>query len=166
MDDSQGPRSSGIIRPMVAIIKIIVDDDDRAVVPAERTPADIIVAPIPVNPSRTPMTVGNPIPPQPQTPMPAAVMIDTPAPGLGRNPGPAAERIPDPAAIIIGPPIGVIDSRNPDIAVWPFVNPGAVGSEFILIVLELGGQIALGHVLAVERIALAIPVVKIITAIR
>jgi hypothetical protein len=83
MDNSQGPRGARIIRSLIPVIKIIVDDNNRAVVPAERTPADIIMAGVPVNPRRSPMAVRNPIPPQPQTPMPAAVVIHAPTPGLG-----------------------------------------------------------------------------------
>ena len=90
---------------LIAIIEIIVDDDDRPIVPAQRTPADIIMPPIPVDPGGTPMAGGNPVPAQAESPVPPSIMINTPAPGLIRDPGPAADWIPGPSAIIIGSPV-------------------------------------------------------------
>lgn len=90
---------------VIAIIEIIVDDDDRPIVPTQRRPTDIIMPPIPVHPGRTPMASGNPVPAQTEPPVPPSVMINTPAPGLVRNPGPAAGWIPEPSPVIIGSPV-------------------------------------------------------------
>jgi hypothetical protein len=71
-------------------------------------------------------------------------MINTPAPRLRGDPGPAAQRIPIPIAVVIRPPIDIgIDVGHPDIAIRPLVGPIAVVRQLTLIVIELGGQIAL-----------------------
>ncbi len=61
-DNSPGPGIRRIMIPMIAVVKIIVMDDDGTVVPAERAPADMIISMIPVNPSRSPMIGGDPVP--------------------------------------------------------------------------------------------------------
>jgi hypothetical protein len=167
VDNSQSPRTSGVIGSMIPVIKIVVDDNNRVVVPAKRAPADIIISPIPVDPSRSPMIGGDPVPAQSQPPMPPAVMINTPAPGLIRNPGPADDGIPDPSSVIIGPPIRIIiHGGHPNVPVRPLVGPVAIGGELIFVVLELGGQIALRDILILQRIPAFIPIVKIIPTVR
>lgn len=143
VDNSQSPGTGGVVGPIIAVVKIVVDDYNRAVIPAERAPADVIISMIPVDPSRSPMIGGDPVPAQSQPPMPSAVMVNTPAPGLIRNPGPADDRIPEPSSVIIGPPIRIIRGGHPDVPVRPFVDPIPIGGELIFVVIELGGQIAL-----------------------
>jgi hypothetical protein len=161
-DNSQSPGSSWVMSPIVAVVKIIVDNDHRPVVPAERAPADIIIAIVPVHPSRSPMIGGNPVPAQSHSPVPAAVVVSAPAPGLIRKPGPAARRIPQPSSIIIGPPILIIHAGDPDVAVRPFIGPIAVGGELIFIIGQLRGQVAFGDILILQRIPVFVPIVKII----
>jgi len=93
-------------------------------------------------------------------------MISAPTPGLVRNPVPAAAGIPEPPAIIIGPPIRIIDRGDPNISVRPFIDPIAVGSELVFVVLELGGQITFRDILIFEGIPALVPIVKIIPIIR
>jgi hypothetical protein len=148
--------------PIIAVVKIVIDDNNRMVVPAERAPAEIIISMIPVDPSRAPMIGWNPVPAQSQPPMPSSVMVSAPAPRLIRNPVPAAAGVPGPPSIIIRPPIRIIDRGDPDISIRPFIDPIAVGGEFIFVVLELGRQIAFRNILILERIPVFIPVVKVI----
>jgi len=61
-DNSPGPGIGRIMTPMIAVVKIIVMDDDGTVVPAERTPADMIISMIPLDPGRSPMIGGDPVP--------------------------------------------------------------------------------------------------------
>jgi hypothetical protein len=62
VDNGQGPGIGRIMTPMIAVVKIVVPDDDGMVVPAERTPADMIISMIPMNPGRPPMIGGDPVP--------------------------------------------------------------------------------------------------------
>jgi hypothetical protein len=165
VDNGQSPGSGGVMGPIVAVVKIVVDDDNRAVVPAERAPTDVIIAIVPVNPGRSPMIGGDPVPAQSHPPVPAAVVVSTPAPGLIRNPAPAAGRIPEPSSVIIGPPILVIHVGDPDVAVRPLIGPIAVGGELVFIIGKLRGQVALGDILILQRIPVFIPVVKIIAIV-
>jgi hypothetical protein len=164
-DNSQSPGSGWVMSPIVAVVKIIVDNNHGPVVPAEGAPADIIIAIVPMNPGRSPMIGGDPVPAQSHSPVPAPVVVSTPAPGLIRNPAPAARRIPQPSSVIIGPPILVIHAGDPDVAVRPFIGPIAVGGELIFIVGQLRGQVALGDILILQRIPVFIPVVKIIAIV-
>jgi hypothetical protein len=166
MDNGPGPGIGGIMGPMVAVIKIVIDDDDGTVVPAERTPADIIISIIPMDPGRSPMIGGDPVPAQSQPPVPSPVMISAPTPRLVRDPVPAAAGVPDPSAIIIRPPIRIMDRGDPNISIRPFIDPIAVGGELVFVVLELGRQITFRDILILERIPVLIPIVKIIPIIR
>lgn len=163
--DCQGAGVRRIIIMVITIVEIVIEDDDGPVMPAQRAPAVIIVSPVPMHPGRTPGVVRNPVPAQAQPPVPSSIMVCAPAPRFIRNPVPAAKRIPDPAAVIIGPPIRGDDIRNPDIAIRPFIGPGAVGVEFILVILELGGKIALRGILTPKSFAVFIPVGKIIAGV-
>jgi hypothetical protein len=121
--DGQGAVASRGIESRITVIKMVVDDDDRTIVPAERAPADIVISIIPMHPGRAPGAVGNPVPAQTEPPLPASVVIYAPAPGLIRNPGPTADRIPGPPPLIVGPPIGVGNSWNPNVSEWPLIRP-------------------------------------------
>jgi hypothetical protein len=165
-DNSQSPGFGGVMGPIIAIVKIVVDDNNRMVVPAKRAPADIIIAMIPVDPARSPMIGGNPVPAQSQPPVPSSVVVSAPTPGLIGNPVPATAGVPDPPSIVIRPPIRIIDRGNPDISIRPFIGPVAIRGELVFVVLKLGGQIALRDILILERIPVFIPVVKVIAIIR
>ena len=165
VDDRQGTRSARVTEAVIAVIKIVVDDDHRTVVPAQRSPAAIVMSPVPMHPGGPPGPVGNPVPAQAQPPVPAAVVICAPAPRLIRDPGPAAKGIPEPAAIIIGTPIIYIDAGDPDVSVGPFVDPAAVIGELVFVVFEVRGKIALRNVLAVEGVAVAVPAIEIVAPI-
>jgi len=123
-------------------IKIVVDDDHRISIIAQRTPADIIVTPVPMNPSRTPNSMRNPVPTQAQPPVPSAVVVNSPSPRLVGNPIPANKRIPVPSSIIVRPPIAVIDIGNPDIAIGLFVDPASVVSQLNFVFVELRGKVS------------------------
>jgi hypothetical protein len=93
-------------------------------------------------------------------------MINTPAPRLRGDPGPAAKGIPIPVAVVIGPPIGIrMNVGHPDIAIGPLVGPIAVVRQLALVVIELGGQIALGDVLALDAVPVLVPIVEIIPSV-
>jgi hypothetical protein len=62
VDNGQGSRVSRIIPVRVAPVKVVVDDDNRAVVIAHRTPADVVISMIPMHPGWTPVSGGDPIP--------------------------------------------------------------------------------------------------------
>jgi len=151
-----------VIVVVVAVIKIIVDDDHRPVVPAQRTPTDIIITPVPVDPGGPPMPSGNPVPTEAQSPMPPSVMVYTPAPGFVGYPGPATNGIPNPAAIVVRPPVGINDIGHPDIPVWSFINPIATRFELGLVDIELVRQVTPRSVLPEQRIPILVPVVKIV----
>jgi hypothetical protein len=93
-------------------------------------------------------------------------MISAPTPGLVGDPVPAAAGIPDPFAIIVRPPIRIIDRWNPDISVGSLIDPIAVGSELVFVVLELGRQIVFRDILILEGIPVRIPAVKIVSIVR
>jgi hypothetical protein len=59
-----------------------------------------------------------------------------------------------------------MDVGHPDIAIRPLVRPIAVVRQLALIVIELGGQIALGDVLAQDGVPVLVPVVEIIPSVR
>jgi hypothetical protein len=165
MNDGESPRVAGVIRAVIAIIEIIIDHDTRIVIPTEGTPAAVIVAPIPIDPARSPNSRGNPIPTHAQPPAPTAIVISTPAPGLRGNPGPPADRIPEPAAVVIRPPVGMVNMGNPDIAIRPFIGPVSVLGQLVFIRIKLRGQILLGSILNIDGIPVVVPIVKIIPAI-
>jgi hypothetical protein len=125
-----------IISVRVAPIKGVVDDDNRPVVIAQRTPSDIVISRIPMYPGWAPVSGGYPIPAQSHSPVPASVMGNTPSPGFIRNPSPSTDRIPHPPSIIIRSPGVMIDIRNPDITIGTFVNPLAVIVQLCLIIIK------------------------------
>jgi hypothetical protein len=161
----QGVGTARVAAAVVAVIEIVVDDDHRVVVPAQRSPAAIVMTPVPMHPGGTPGIVGDPVPAETQPPVPAAVVVGAPAPRLVGDPGPAANRIPDPAAVVIGSPIIHIDAGNPDITIRPFIGPAAVLGKLVFIVIKLRGKIALGNILAVEGVPVGVPVIEIIPAV-
>jgi hypothetical protein len=150
------------------IIENVVDDDRRIIVVGQRAPADIIIVPVPVDPSRTPgpIMMRNPIPAEAESPAPAAVVGRTPAPGLRGNPRPTDDRIPGPAAVIIRTPVGIRDGRHPDIAVSGFIFPAAVIGKLIFVIGVFTGQIRPIRAPGVNRIAALVPVAELITARR
>jgi len=164
VDDRQSVGPARVAGAVVAVVKVIVVDDHRVVVPAKRSPAAIVVAPVPMHPGGTPGVMGDPVPAETQPPVPAAVMVGAPAPGLVRYPGPAADRIPGPAAVVVGAPIICICTGNPDIAVGLFIDPAAVLSELVFVILEVRGKIALRNILAVEGVPVGAPVIEFIPA--
>ncbi len=163
VDNRKSSGVSRVIRMMVAVIKIIVDDDNRSIVPTQGAPSNIIVAPIPMDPSRTPITGGNPVPAETKTPVPSAIMVNTPSPGFVGHPGPAANRIPNPATVIIGTPIRINDIRYPDIAIRPFINPVAVGFKLSFILIKLSREVATRGILPEQGIPVPIPGIKVIS---
>lgn len=165
MNDGQRPGVSRIIGVVIIIVEVVVDDDNRPIVPTQRAPANkIIIPPIPIHPGRAPNGVGDPVPAKPQPPMPSSVMVRAPSPRLIRYPIPAAEGIPDPSPIIVRPPIRISDIRNPDITVRSLIGPVTVRVELIFVFLELCRKIALGDILTLERIPVFVPISKIIAA--
>ena len=126
VNDRQSSRIYGIIAVVPAPVKVIVLNDNGITPIADRTPTDGVVAPVPVDPCRTPRTRRDPVPSQTETPVPSAVVADTPSPTHRGNPGPTAGRVPQPSSIVVGAPGVVIDMRNPDITVGGLINPSAV----------------------------------------
>jgi hypothetical protein len=165
-DNGQGPGVGGVMGPIIPVVKIIVGEDHGTVIPAQRAPADIIIVVIPVDPTGPPVISGNPVPAHSHSPMPSPIVASHPTPGLISDPVPAAVVVPDPPSVIVGPPILIINDRNPDISVRPFINPVAVIGELGFIVLKLRRQIAFRDILILQRIAVLVPVVKIILIIR
>jgi len=55
---------------------------------------------------------------------------------------------------------------HPDIAIGPLVGPIAVVRQLALVVIELGGQVALGDVLALDAVPVLVPIVEIVPPIR
>src|SRR4030065_698645 len=90
---------------VVTIVEAVVDKDTGVDVPAEGTPAAVVIPPVPVHPGRAPGMMGHPIPAQAEPPTPPAVMIDGPAPGLIGDPGPAAGGIPIPISVMVRAPV-------------------------------------------------------------
>ena len=162
VDDRQGTGSGRVVRPVPAVIEVVIDDDHRPVVPAQGRPAAVVIAPIPVHPAGAPVTLGDPVPAQAQSPVPAPVVIGAPAPRLIGDPAPAASGIPEPAAVIIGPPVVIVNAGDPDISIGPFIDPATVLGKLVFVVFELGGKIAFGDVLAVEGVPVGVPEVEII----
>jgi hypothetical protein len=125
-----------IILIVITPIKIVVDDDHRTVIVTQRAPPDIVISAIPMDPGRSPVPGGDPIPSQAKSPMPATVVRNAPAPRFIRNPCPAANRIPGPSPVIIRAPGVVIDTGNPNITVRPLVCPTAVIIQLSLILIQ------------------------------
>jgi len=90
VDDRHRVRSTRIVTSVVAIVKVIVDENAGVVIPAERTPAAVVIAPVPIYPGRTPGLMRNPVPAQAEPPTPAAVMVNGPTPRFRGDPGPTA----------------------------------------------------------------------------
>jgi hypothetical protein len=144
VDHGQGTGVDRIIRVAVAVIEMVIDDDDRAVIIAEGAPAHVIMIIIPVDPGRAPVGPRDPIPAQVRPPVPPAVMGGAPAPGFRGDPGPTDDGIPGPSAEIVRPPIDVIDIGDPDISVGLFIGPAAVIAQFFLIFGDAGRQVSGG----------------------
>ena len=149
-----------IIRSGVTVIVDIVDDYTGTIVVAERCPAPMVIGSIPVNPTRAPVCCGDPIPPDSQPPMPAAVMTGDPSPRLVGEPGPAADRIPEPTAVMIRPPSWTQAPRNPHLAVWRYVNPLTVGGQFIFKISQLCGKVAACQSFLDQDFSVVIPSVE------
>lgn len=151
---------------MVAIVKVIVDENAGVVIPAERTPAAVVIAPVPIYPGRTPGLMRNPVPAQAEPPTPAAVMVNGPTPRFRGDPGPTAERIPIPVTVVVRPPIRIgMNVRHPDIAIGPLIGPIAVVCQLVFIIIKLGWQIPLGDIAALDAIPVFVPVIKIVTSV-
>jgi hypothetical protein len=166
VDDCHGVRTAGIMASMVAIIEIVVDENTGVVIPAQWTPAAVIISPVPMDPSRAPGAMRYPIPAQAEPPAPAAVMVDGPAPRLRGDPGPTAQRIPIPVTVIVRPPVRVGNNvGHPDVAVGPFIGPRAVVGQLVLIVIELGGQIPFGGIASLDGIPVFVPSVEIVPSV-
>lgn len=125
MDHGQCPRAVGIVSPIPTIIDV-VDNHARIAIIAERCPAEIIIAPVPAHPGRSPEGGGNPVPAESIPPVPSSVVEGAPAPGFIRNPCPASKGHPDPSPVEIRTPERVDALGNPDIAVRQDVDPIAV----------------------------------------
>jgi hypothetical protein len=139
-----------IVRVIMPTIEAIVDNKDRPIVIAQRTPSDIINSMIPVYPSRPPTPGWDPIPTQATSPVPAAVMGNTPSPWLIRTPCPTTNRIPDPSPMVIGSPCGMVNIGDPNIPIGPFVHPFAVVIQLGLVFIQLDRQITRPHISVVE----------------
>jgi len=133
VDNGQGPRMEWIIPIVIAPIKMVIDDDHRVAVVAERTPSDIIIATIPMNPGWPPIPSGYPVPAKAPSPMPTSVVINTPSPRLIGDPGPSDDWIPNPSPVKIRPPFMMSNVRNPHISIGTLINPPSVISQFCLI---------------------------------
>jgi hypothetical protein len=149
---------------VVTVVKVIVDEQDRPVIPAEGAPADVVVVPPPVNPGRAPVMPGDPVPAQPEAPMPAAIVVDRPAPGLRGYPGPADDGVPDPAAVEVRPPVDVGNPGDPDVPVAALIDPLAVLVELLFILLDLGREILASAARGEERVPRAVPSVEPVLA--
>lgn len=82
VDDGQSPGVDGISPAVIPAVEVVVNDDDRVVVVAQGRPGHVMGIPVPVDPGRTPIPGGNPVPSETQPPVPAAVAIDAPTPRL------------------------------------------------------------------------------------
>ncbi len=96
-----------IIPVIIASVKVVVDDDGRIPIIAERAPTDIIGPAVPVYPCRPPMPSGDPVPAQAVTPVPTTIVGNAPSPGIIRNPGPPNDGVPHPSPAVIRPPAAV-----------------------------------------------------------
>jgi hypothetical protein len=166
MDNGQGAVVGGKMRAVVAVIKVVVVDHDGVIVPAERTPAEIIVAMVPMDPGRPPGMMGNPVPAQTQSPVPPAIVVDGPAPALIGNPGPAARRIPVPVSIVIRTPIVIVNGRHPNIPVRPLVNPRTIVGQLFFIIIQVRRQILSRDILAVQAVPLLIEIIELVAPVR
>lgn len=163
--DRHRPVVPRVMRPVVTIVVHIVGQNTRIIVPAERAPSVVIAPMVPMNPGRAPGNLGNPVPAQPESPSPTAIMVDRPAPRLIRDPGPAARSIPAPAAVIIRPPIRVIESRGPNIAIRLLIDPAPVIGQLLLIIAQLGRQVAVRNILAVLGVPVLVEIIEIVPAV-
>lgn len=149
-------------------VKIIVHNHYGMPVITERTPPDIIVPPVPMDPSGSPDSCRYPVPTETPSPVPPSIMGDTPSPWIIRHPRPPNDRIPVPSSVIIRPPHIMDHIRNPDIPIGPLVNPTAIVGQFLLVLVQLFGKIATARRAGKEIISLTIPLRKIVnrTAIK
>lgn len=150
----------GIITVIIASVEVVVDDDGRIAVIAERTPTDIIGSTVPVNPCRSPAPCRNPVPTQACPPVPTTIVSDAPSPGIIGNPGPADDGIPHPTAAVIGSPAAEAHMRNPHVAVRSFVHPAPIVRQFRLIIVQLGREVGCRHMTQDELIPRTIPLLK------
>jgi len=146
-----------IMATIMPPIKVIVHDHNRMSVITQRTPPDIMGAPAPVNPGWPPNSGRDPVPTEIPSPVPSSVMCDTPSPGIVRHPGPSDKRIPAPSSVVIRPPIMIDNIRNPDISVRPLVNPTAVISQLVLVLIQLRRKIIGFRRTEMEVISLLVP---------
>jgi hypothetical protein len=154
----------GIETIVMTVVKMIVDEQDRPVVPAEGAPADVIVVPPPMDPGRAPLMPGDPVPPEAEAPVPAAVVVDRPAPGLRGYPGPADDGVPDPAAVEVRPPVDGGNAGDPDIPVAALVDPLAILVELLFILLDLGREVLALAARGEKRVTRAVPGIEPILA--
>ncbi len=147
----------GIMAPMIPSVKVIVHDHNRTAVVTQRTPADIIRVPVPVDPGRAPDSGGNPVPAEIPSPVPPSVMADTPSPGIVRHPGPSDKRIPGPPSVMIRTPNMMDHIRNPNISVRPLVNPTAIICQFFLVFIQFRRKIIGFRRTEMEIVSLLVP---------
>jgi len=144
MDDGQGAGMEWVVTIIMVPVEAVVDNNHRVAIIAKRTPADVIVPPVPMDPRWTPVTSGNPVPSETDTPMPSAVMVDTPTPRFVGDPIPTDDRVPYPATIVVRAPIMiVVHSRHPNITIGSFINPPAVIGELCLVFIKLFRKVSL-----------------------
>jgi hypothetical protein len=89
-------------------------------------------------------------------------MGGAPAPGLIRHPGPADDRIPGPTTVIIGPPVGIIRVRDPDVAVLGLIDPAAVIGELDLVIGVVGREVSPVELPGEDGVPGRVPVAKLI----
>jgi hypothetical protein len=144
-------------------IKIVVADDNRIAVVTDRTPTDVVVSTVPVDPCWTPRTPRDPVPPQTKPPVPSAIMADAPSPRRIGNPGPATDWVPQPSSIVIRSPGMVVDLRHPYITIRGLINPITIGGKFRFIFIEFSRKIRPLYGPSVKSISGTIPLGKIVT---
>jgi hypothetical protein len=104
--------------------------------------------------------VGDPIPAEAESPVPAAVVIDRPAPGLIGDPVPAEAGVPPPVAVEIRPPVVIDPIRDPDVSIGLFIRPVTVLVELLFVVFKLGWQVAGGSPLGEQGVPRCVPLVE------
>jgi hypothetical protein len=99
----------------------------------QRSPADVIFAGPPRNPSRRPFFARHPNPTDPPEPDPSAVMIRGPAKRLVGHPGPTGVRV-NPTTLGVRSPTARLFcfARLPDVTVRRSLTPGAVRCELAI----------------------------------
>ena len=156
-DDGESARVSRVVSIIMPTIKLVVDDDHRAIVVTQRAPTDIIDSMIPVYPGWPPSPGRDPVPTQADTPVPSAIMGNTPSPWLIRAPCPPADWIPNPSSVVIRSPRVMVDIRDPHVTIRPFIHPPAIIIQLRFILIHFDRKITCFHISAVKRIPAPVP---------